>query len=71
MITPCTDKHENYGIPTLEELGQDPELAIPEVFPGGEQEALKRLDKYMDKPVRAFYMQSVIKQSQSTVEGIK
>ncbi|XP_042562756.1 cryptochrome circadian regulator 5 [Clupea harengus] len=50
VITPCTDKHENYGIPTLEELGQDPELAIPEVFPGGEQEALKRLDKYMDKP---------------------
>ncbi|XP_062395099.1 cryptochrome circadian regulator 5 isoform X2 [Sardina pilchardus] len=51
VSTPCTDEHEEkYGIPTLDELGQDPQLASPEVFPGGEQEALKRLDEYMDKP---------------------
>ncbi|XP_076135908.1 cryptochrome circadian regulator 5 [Alosa pseudoharengus] len=50
VSTPCTDKHEEkYGIPTLDELGQDPQLTCPEVYPGGEQEALKRLDEYMDK----------------------
>lgn len=52
VSTPCTENHEEeYGFPTMEELGHDPQLASPEVYPGGEQEALKRLDKYMDKPV--------------------
>ncbi|XP_028838110.1 cryptochrome-2-like isoform X2 [Denticeps clupeoides] len=46
----CTETHnEKYGIPTLEELGKDPQLAGPEIYPGGEQEALRRLDKYMER----------------------
>ncbi|XP_063055590.1 cryptochrome circadian regulator 5 [Engraulis encrasicolus] len=51
VSTPCTEQEgSKYSIPTLEEVGQDPQLAHTEVFPGGEQEALRRLDKYMDKP---------------------
>uniref|UniRef100_A0A6J0V250 Cryptochrome-1-like n=1 Tax=Pogona vitticeps TaxID=103695 RepID=A0A6J0V250_9SAUR len=48
--TPVTEDHEkNYGIPSLEELGQDPKEAGPHLYPGGESEALSRLDLYMKR----------------------
>ncbi|KAM7138058.1 cryptochrome-1-like isoform 2-T3 [Macrochelys suwanniensis] len=48
--TPCKDDHDaEYGIPMLEELGQDPEQAGPRLYPGGESEALCRLDLHMNR----------------------
>ncbi|KAM4602656.1 cryptochrome circadian regulator 5 [Polymixia lowei] len=48
--TPHSENHEDkYGIPTLEELGQDTESLGEELFPGGEQEALRRLDEHMKR----------------------
>ncbi|KAM4652531.1 cryptochrome-1-like [Discoglossus pictus] len=41
--------NEIYGVPTLEELGQDPEKLGPHLYPGGESEALSRLDRYMQR----------------------
>lgn len=50
--TPCSEKHEeNYGISTLEKLYQDPESLTEELFPGGEQKALRRLDQHMARKV--------------------
>ncbi|XP_075046564.1 cryptochrome-1-like isoform X2 [Mixophyes fleayi] len=40
---------EKYGIPTLEELGQDVKELGPHLYPGGESEALRRLDHHMKK----------------------
>lgn len=42
---------ETYGIPTLEDLGHDPAGLSEEKFPGGEQEALRRLEKHMERTV--------------------
>lgn len=54
-MTPCSENHEKkYGIPTLEELGQDAAALGEEQFPGGEQEALRRLDKHMKTTVLCF-----------------
>jgi len=51
LKTPCClETHEEkYGIPTLEELGQDPDSLGEELYPGGEQEALRRLDEHMNR----------------------
>lgn len=52
MQTPCSESHEKkYGIPTLEELDQDAAALGEDKFPGGEQEALRRLDEHMKKTV--------------------
>ncbi|XP_019364513.1 PREDICTED: cryptochrome-2-like isoform X1 [Gavialis gangeticus] len=48
--TPGRDNHDpKYEIPTLEELGQDPKEAGPCLYPGGESEALSRLDFHMKR----------------------
>ncbi|MED6257224.1 hypothetical protein ATANTOWER_015387, partial [Ataeniobius toweri] len=48
--TPCSEKfEEKYGIPTPEELGLESTSLGEELFPGGEQEALRRLDEHMKK----------------------
>ncbi|XP_030647938.1 cryptochrome circadian regulator 5 [Chanos chanos] len=48
--TPYSEKDDKkYGIPTLDELCQDADFAGPENFPGGEQEALRRLDKHLER----------------------
>uniref|UniRef100_A0A3Q1J0D1 Photolyase/cryptochrome alpha/beta domain-containing protein n=1 Tax=Anabas testudineus TaxID=64144 RepID=A0A3Q1J0D1_ANATE len=48
--TPRLEKHEKkYGIPSLEELGHDTTALTEELFPGGEQEALRRLDEHMKR----------------------
>ncbi|CAI5645935.1 unnamed protein product [Oreochromis niloticus] len=48
--TPSSENHEKeYGIPTLEELGLDTAPLGEDLFPGGEQEALRRLDEHMKR----------------------
>lgn len=48
--TPCSEKHdEDYGIPTLEDVCIDSTSFTEELFPGGEQEALRRLDEHMNR----------------------
>lgn len=48
--TPWSETHaEVYGIPTLKELGEGLESVGEELFPGGETEALCRLDEHMQK----------------------
>lgn len=45
------DHEEKYGIPPLDELGHDMSSLMEELFPGGEQEALRRLDEHMKRTV--------------------
>ncbi|XP_027871895.1 cryptochrome circadian regulator 5 [Xiphophorus couchianus] len=48
--TPHSEKYEDkYRIPTLEELQLDSKFLGEELFPGGEQEALRRLDEHMKR----------------------
>uniref|UniRef100_A0A3B3VPN8 Cryptochrome circadian regulator 5 n=2 Tax=Poecilia latipinna TaxID=48699 RepID=A0A3B3VPN8_9TELE len=48
--TPGSQKYEDkYRIPTLEELRLDSQFLGEELFPGGEQEALRRLDEHMKR----------------------
>ncbi|XP_042588957.1 cryptochrome circadian regulator 5 [Cyprinus carpio] len=52
VSTPSSEDHEEeFGIPTLEDLGLDTSSLGPELFPGGEQEALRRLDEHMQRTV--------------------
>ncbi|KAL0978092.1 hypothetical protein UPYG_G00165780 [Umbra pygmaea] len=47
-VTPISDNHQDqYGVPLLEELGFDTEGLAPAVWPGGEIEALARLEKQL------------------------
>ncbi|XP_075906875.1 cryptochrome circadian regulator 5 [Nelusetta ayraudi] len=48
VTTPCSKDNE-YGIPRLEDLGHDIADVGEELFPGGELEALRRLDEHMEK----------------------
>lgn len=58
MTTPCSENHEKkYGIPTLQELSHDAASVGEEQFPGGEQEALRRLDEHMKRTVSLFHTQ--------------
>ncbi|TRY96587.1 hypothetical protein DNTS_007577 [Danionella cerebrum] len=43
------DHEEHFGIPSLEDLGLDTSSLGPDLFPGGEQEALRRLDEHMQR----------------------
>lgn len=46
------DDENEYQLPTLEELGIEmPEESSSVLFPGGETEALRRLDEHMEKEV--------------------
>ncbi|XP_051973159.1 cryptochrome circadian regulator 5 isoform X2 [Xyrauchen texanus] len=50
VSTPFSKNHEEeFGIPTLEDLGLDTSSLGPNLFPGGEQEALRRLDEHMQR----------------------
>uniref|UniRef100_A0A671NC59 Cryptochrome-1-like n=1 Tax=Sinocyclocheilus anshuiensis TaxID=1608454 RepID=A0A671NC59_9TELE len=47
-VTPVRDHHrERYGVPLLDELGFDTESLDPAVWPGGESEALMRLEQHL------------------------
>ena len=51
-ITPISEDHDDmYGVPTLEELGLDSSQLLPEVWHGGETEALLRLDRHLERKV--------------------
>ncbi|XP_036390047.1 cryptochrome-1-like [Megalops cyprinoides] len=49
-ITPVSDDHaEKYGVPSLEELGFDTEGLPSAVWPGGETEALTRIERHLER----------------------
>lgn len=50
VTTPSSNNSE-YGLPTLEDLGHNISDLTEELFPGGEQEALRRLDEHMKRKV--------------------
>ncbi|XP_017540791.1 cryptochrome circadian regulator 3b [Pygocentrus nattereri] len=46
--TPISENHqEKFGVPALEELGFDTEGLAPAVWPGGESEALARIERHL------------------------
>lgn len=45
------DHDKKYGVPSLEDLGKSEKECGPLLFPGGETEALRRLDSMMEKKV--------------------
>ncbi|EDO31046.1 predicted protein [Nematostella vectensis] len=48
--TPLSDNHDElYGVPTMEELGLETSKLFVEVWHGGETEALKRLDRHLER----------------------
>ncbi|XP_040554636.1 cryptochrome-1 isoform X1 [Gallus gallus] len=48
--TPVSDDHdEKYGVPSLEELGFDTDGLPSAVWPGGETEALTRLERHLER----------------------
>ncbi|XP_064821853.1 cryptochrome circadian regulator 3b [Oncorhynchus masou masou] len=48
-VTPVSDNHrDKYGVPLLEELGFDTEGLAPAVWPGGESEALTRIERQLE-----------------------
>ncbi|KAG2459873.1 CRY1 protein, partial [Polypterus senegalus] len=48
--TPVSDDHdEKFGVPSLEELGFDTEGLPSAVWPGGETEALTRLERHLER----------------------
>ncbi|KAG9334486.1 hypothetical protein JZ751_007569 [Albula glossodonta] len=49
-VTPISDDHaEKYGVPSLEELGFDTEGLPSAVWPGGETEALTRIERHLER----------------------
>ncbi|XP_038063798.1 cryptochrome-2-like [Patiria miniata] len=47
---PVTSDHDSqYGVPSLEELGLDPKDAGPVLFPGGETEAVRRMEEHLER----------------------
>ncbi|KAM8979096.1 cryptochrome-1 isoform 2-T2 [Sarcophilus harrisii] len=49
-VTPLSDEHdEKYGVPSLEELGFDTDGLPSAVWPGGETEALTRLERHLER----------------------
>ncbi|KAH0506253.1 Cryptochrome-1 [Microtus ochrogaster] len=49
-VTPLSDDHdEKYGVPSLEELGFDTDGLSSAVWPGGETEALTRLERHLER----------------------
>ncbi|MGH0191229.1 UNVERIFIED_CONTAM: hypothetical protein FKN15_058992 [Acipenser sinensis] len=49
-VTPVSDDHsDKYGVPSLEELGFDTEGLASAVWPGGETEALARIEHHLER----------------------
>ncbi|XP_054622451.1 cryptochrome-1-like isoform X5 [Dunckerocampus dactyliophorus] len=49
-ITPVSEDHgDKYGVPSLEELGFDTEGLPTAVWPGGETEALTRIERHLER----------------------
>lgn len=48
--TPTSEDHdEKYGVPTMQELGFDTDALPPTVWLGGETEALRRLERHLER----------------------
>ncbi|KTG05207.1 hypothetical protein cypCar_00004268 [Cyprinus carpio] len=51
--TPVTDDHDGkFGVPSLEELGFETDGLSSAVWPGGETEALTRLERHLERKVK-------------------
>ena len=51
--TPVSEDHEEkFGVPSLNELGLDVSKLSTEIWHGGETEALKRLDRHLERKVK-------------------
>ncbi|XP_041084880.1 cryptochrome-1-like [Polyodon spathula] len=49
-VTPVSEDHsDKYGVPSLEELGFDTEGVASAVWPGGETEALARIERHLER----------------------
>ena len=54
--TPVSEDHEEkFGVPSLKELGLNVSELSPEVWHGGEAEALIRLDRHLERKVGFHY----------------
>ena len=52
--TPISDDHDDkFAVPSLEELGFETEGLATAVWPGGETEALTRLERHLERKVRS------------------
>ena len=47
-----SDTSEKYAVPSLKDLDKDSHDCGPNLFPGGETEALDRMDRMLKKTVR-------------------
>nr|XP_055073401.1 cryptochrome circadian regulator 3b [Misgurnus anguillicaudatus] len=58
-VTPVNENHrEKYSVPQLEELGFDTEGLAPAVWPGGESEALKRMERHLGPDAAAAWQEN-------------
>ncbi|XP_026119842.1 cryptochrome-1-like isoform X2 [Carassius auratus] len=58
-VTPISSNHrERYGVPLLDELGFDTESLAPAVWPGGESEALMRLERQLGPDSTAAWQEN-------------
>ncbi|XP_058617881.1 cryptochrome circadian regulator 3b isoform X1 [Onychostoma macrolepis] len=58
-VTPVSENHkERYGVPLLDELGFDTESLAPAVWPGGESEALMRLERHLGPDSTAAWQEN-------------
>ncbi|XP_073700902.1 cryptochrome-1-like [Garra rufa] len=58
-VTPVSENHrERYGVPLLDELGFDTEALAPAVWPGGESEALMRLEQHLGPDSTAAWQEN-------------
>ncbi|TRY91923.1 hypothetical protein DNTS_029640 [Danionella cerebrum] len=58
-VTPISENHrERFGVPLLEELGFDTEGLAAAVWPGGESEALKRLERQLGPDSTAAWQEN-------------
>lgn len=54
---PVLDDHgDRFGVPSLEELGFETEGLTSAVWPGGETEALARLERHLERKVRCHHV---------------
>nr|VAX58685.1 cryptochrome circadian regulator 1bb [Squalius pyrenaicus] len=66
-VTPVSDNHsEKYGVPLLEELGFDTEGLAPAVWPGGESEALRRMDRHLGPDSTAAWQENFERPKQNS-----
>ncbi|KAI7791236.1 Cry2b protein [Triplophysa rosa] len=59
-VTPVSQNHQQkYSVPLLDELGFDTKDLTPAVWPGGESEALRRMERHVGPDSTAAWQQNV------------